>query len=75
MPEETDSPSGYFGLCPICGQTDGYLNIHRDHYFVCHQHKLRWLVGSNLFSTWRDEGPEVWQENNDLLSGYRMIEP
>jgi hypothetical protein len=71
----SESPNGYFGLCPTCGQTDGYLNINRDHYFVCHEHKLRWLVGSNLFSTWRDEEPEVWQQNKALLSGYREIEP
>ena len=70
-----DSQDDHFGLCPTCGQTDGYLNVDRDHYFVCHEHKLRWLIGSNLFSTWRDEDPDVWQKNSDLLSGYREIRP
>jgi hypothetical protein len=53
--EKTDNRNGYFGLCPTCGQTDGYLNIERDHYFVCHEHKLCWIAGSNLFSAWRED--------------------
>jgi RecA-family ATPase len=25
----------------------------RSHWFVCHEHKVKWCVGSNLFSGWR----------------------
>jgi hypothetical protein len=46
---------GYFGLCPICKKTDGYLNIGRSHWFFCEKHRSRWCIGSNLFSSWRDE--------------------
>ena len=45
----------YFGVCPECGKTDGYINVGRDHWFYCKEHKLRWNVGSNLFSDWKDE--------------------
>jgi hypothetical protein len=69
-PEFTD----YFGGCPECWRNDGYLNYGRDHWFVCHKHKVRWYVGSNLFSSWREEDEESWNENAKLLSTYREVE-
>lgn len=46
---------GYFGLCPICKKTDGYLNIGRIHWFICKKHRSRWCIGFNVFSSWRHE--------------------
>ena len=46
---------GWFGLCPVCHKTDGYANTGRTHVFFCKEHKKRWCVGSNLFSSWRYE--------------------
>lgn len=46
---------GYWGLCPICKKTDGYVNIGRNHWFICEKHRTRWWIGSNLFSSWRGE--------------------
>jgi hypothetical protein len=40
----------YFGVCPTCGSNDGFLIIGRDHWFICKEHRVKWLVGSNLFS-------------------------
>ncbi len=65
----------HFGDCPKCGRHDGYLNIGRDHWFVCHKHKVKWCVGSNLFSDWREESKETWAQNEKLLAGYGEIEP
>ena len=45
----------YFGACPGCGRSDGYLNDGPDHWFICVEHRLKWRVGMNLFSDWRDE--------------------
>lgn len=45
----------YFGTCPECGSHDGYYNVGKAHWFVCHEHEVRWCVGSNLFSSWRTE--------------------
>src|SRR6185503_8845161 len=42
----------YFGVCPTCRKSDGYLNLGRANWFVCHEHRVRWLFGENLFSTW-----------------------
>ena len=71
----SDSIDDHFGVCPTCGKTDGYLNIGSRHWFVCHAHRVRWCVGSNLFSSWRDETKEQWQANADRIEDYQEIEP
>lgn len=66
----TRGKSDYFGLCPVCSNDPNILNVGRDHFAVCHEHKVYWLVGSNLFSSWRDEDPEIWNINSRLLATY-----
>jgi hypothetical protein len=46
---------GYFGLCPTCKKTDGYLNVGRSHWFICKKHRVRWCIGFKVFSSWQDE--------------------
>lgn len=75
-----NSPTGepsHFGGCPKCGdgQNDGFLNIGRGHWFVCHIHRLKWWGGSNLFRNWRHEDEFIWRENYDLLKDYEEAEP
>ena len=43
----------YFGGCPQCGKNDGCIHIGRAEWFFCKEHKTKWWVGSNLFSSWR----------------------
>jgi hypothetical protein len=69
------SASDYFGLCPICHREGRCRNIGRDHWFACDLHRLKWLVGSNLFSNWREEDKEQWLENERVLSAYKKAEP
>lgn len=64
-----------FGACPICGCSDGYLNVGRDHWFVCHRHKVKWHFGSNIFSAWREEDPAEHEDNERQLAPYREVEP
>jgi hypothetical protein len=45
----------YFGTCPHCHRSNGFINIGRSHWFFCDEHKVKWCVGSNLFSSWRSE--------------------
>lgn len=73
--EEGRDSDCYFGVCPQCGFTDGYLNIYRAHFFVCHPHKVRWLAGENLFSSWRFESSADWQTNWDQIKAYAEITP
>jgi hypothetical protein len=77
---ETDTRKqdcGYFGLCPKCRNTDGYLNIGRTHHFFCDVHKTRWCGGQNLFSSWQyeteDEQRKTYEEKN--FGAYEKVEP
>jgi hypothetical protein len=45
----------YFGTCPVCHKSDGFLNVGRSHWHYCKEHKTTWCSGSNLFSSWRNE--------------------
>ena len=65
----------YFGGCPECGQTGQCMNVNRDHWFVCDEHKTKWWVGSNLFSCWRDEDEAIWKKNSEKLLGYIDVRP
>ena len=73
-----DNPSGapdYFGDCPKCEHrgNDGYLNIGREHWILCHIHRLKWCVGENLFSSWRRETRDNWEDNHRRIARYRKI--
>ena len=64
-----------YGGCPHCRKHDGYLNIGRNHWFVCKKHKVKWLHGSNLFSHWREETQEDWDRNREDIKNYQEVEP
>ena len=64
-----------FGNCPVCGKTDGYVNISCNHWFVCHEHKTKWFVGSGLFPSWENEREIDWLGNAVLLGRYEDVEP
>ncbi len=63
-----------FGGCPYCGGYDVFLNIGRDHWIICRTHQVKWHIGSNLFSNWRNETEEQWLRNTYELVGYREVE-
>ena len=75
---ETPAPELWpdiFGACPACGSVDERLNVEKCHWYVCHEHKVAWYVGDNLFSNWRHETDVDWQRNADTLKDYQEIEP
>jgi len=71
------SEANNFGDCPECGRNDGYINIGRGHWFVCHKHQTMWFIGSNLFSDWKEETEEEQRNNFDLLglASFKRVEP
>jgi hypothetical protein len=73
--EKREPFTDYWGDCPTCGLNDGFINVEQHHFYVCHAHKAYWWIGSNLFSGWRDERDEEWEENRHLLEGYTTVEP
>ena len=66
-----------FGVCPHCVRDDGFLNVGRSHWFFCREHKVKWLVGSNLFSGWRHETEEQQRSRYDEigLGSFQEIAP
>ena len=72
---ENVTTTEYFGGCPHCGKNDGYINFGRNHWMVCDKHETRWCVGSNLFSSWRDETEEDWEKNAQRMDGYTEVAP
>jgi hypothetical protein len=42
---------------------------------VCHDHKVKWCIGENLFSTWRHLSEEEHLRNAEMLAGYREAGP
>jgi hypothetical protein len=73
--KETDDPEGkyYWGRCPECDAQPAFVNIGRNHWFFCATHKVCWCVGSNLFSSWREETEERWQRNAEFLRGFQDV--
>ena len=63
----------YYGSCPLCGKTDGYLDTPGGHVFVCDTHKTSWLVGSGLFTV--EASDDELRANRDKLAVYREVEP
>jgi hypothetical protein len=57
----------YFGGCPECYASDGYINIGREHVFYCADHKTAWSAGFNLFSSWRNETEDEQRAEYDRL--------
>lgn len=70
--DKTRHGSDEFGLCPVCSNDPEILNVGREHFAICREHKVYWHVGSNLFSGWREEAPESWEQNKKLLATYTL---
>jgi len=68
---------GYFGLCPECGKTDGYVSVGCDHWFICEAHRTRWPIGANLFSSYLYETEEEQRQICERLGffEFREVEP
>jgi hypothetical protein len=76
-PKKREQADGYFGWCPKCKNNDGYLNIGREHWFLCKEHKVKWCVGYNLFSSWQHETEDEQRSIYDELDfgTFEKIEP
>lgn len=83
MPAESNSMASniisfptidYFGGCPKCGRNDGYVNVGQEHWFYCEPHRMKWCIGTNLFSGWQEESETIWRRNAHKLAAYREVE-
>jgi len=71
MTAAVSDPRG--GVCPTCHNSDGYVNVGKNHYGLCREHGVFWYIGYGLFSCWQDETEEHWQANRDLLAGMTRV--
>lgn len=49
------------------------LNVGSTHWGVCEHHKVRWCIGSNLLSHWKEETEHDWYINTQLLKKFTEI--
>ncbi|MSR59448.1 MAG: hypothetical protein EXS05_17695 [Planctomycetaceae bacterium] len=70
-----DNHETYFGRCPRCLREVPYMNIGRNHWFVCERDKVRWWAGSNLFSSWHDETEADWERNFETIKDFEDAKP
>lgn len=72
--------TAHFGGCPHCDTerrqyNNEYVNVGRVHFFICRLHRVFWgPVGSNLFSSWREQDEATWKENERLLATFAKVE-
>jgi len=70
---DTFTVTDYFGGCPECGRTT-YLNVGRNQFITCDEHKVGDYIGGNMLSSWREENEEIWERNRKLLNTYTKVE-
>ena len=66
-----------FWDCPECPPDKGPDNIYnagKAHRAACHTHRTSWLVGSNLFDSWRHETEDQQRARYHEIEGYRDLE-
>lgn len=63
------------GSCPKCGKSDGYVNLGKEHWFICREHKMKWFIGSNLFEGWKNQTVAQTLGIESLLEGYTEVIP
>lgn len=68
--KHADSP------CPVCWrEMDHYRNVEKNHWGVCLHCKAIWLIGWNLYSSWKYEDHQTWEVNNAYLSQFKDVTP
>ena len=72
--EEEDLFAKHFGVCPYCHTNDGFFNVEAGHWFVCHDHKIKWCVDPKLFDSWKGEIEEEHKGIFDIGS-YQNVVP
>ena len=73
--EATPAKETCFGLCPECHAEPKFRNVGRTHVAHCEKCRLKWIIGANLFSSWRGETETDGQANAAFLADFSLVEP
>jgi hypothetical protein len=67
----------YFGLCPHCHRTNGFINVGPSHWMYCCEHQTKWCIGANLFGSWKSESEADQRAQYDAteFGNYTEVEP
>ena len=73
----------YWADCPECKSLDGVVSVGRTHFAYCLQHRKRWCIGDNLFSSWRGQTREeqlalaqvMYDPDGNLRPGWETVFP
>lgn len=66
----------HFHGCPHCPPERGPDNVYnegRHHTGACHEHRTTWDLGSNLFSSWRQETEAEQRERWREIENYTAV--
>jgi hypothetical protein len=75
MPFPEIQYSMHCGVCPKCGKSDGFVNLGKEHWFICRVHKSKWFAGANLFEGWENQTVAQAQSIELMLDSYKEIVP
>jgi hypothetical protein len=66
-----------WGSCPECHGNNGYINNGNNHWFLCNEHKTKWCIGANLFSSCMSETLEQQRAEQEKIGfdSYTAVEP
>jgi len=59
--------------CVRCGVECAFRNIGREHWGFCDPCRIKWCIGENLFSGWREQSDEVFEENWEFLKDFEDL--
>ena len=59
--------------CVRCGAQCACRNIGREHWGFCDTCRIKWCIGENLFSGWREQSDKVFEENRDFLKNFEDL--
>ncbi len=60
---------------PLCGGNDGYVNLGAEQWCICRDHKMKWLLGENLFEGWQNQAISEYLLIEQMLSQYKEVLP
>ena len=71
----------HFGHCLNEDHDNYYCNVKfkgdtvgKNQVMYCQECKICWLIGRNLFSSWRYETEEDWERNYEMIKDFEYID-
>jgi len=61
------------GICPKCNKSDGFVNLGKEHWFICRDHKIKWFGGINLFEGWENQTVAQAESIAVMLDSYKEV--